>query len=257
MQLAALLAALLVSYCAAQGQACEADGARGTCININTQNCAGEIVPNDVCPGPNNIECCLTNFGSCNVNGQEGICIPTSECDGTPNSGDYCPGPDNIQCCLNGSGSWNVSDVAAVSAAWLANGIKYNWTPNVRQYINYGPGLYRSDCSGFVSAAWNFPPPGAITADFPCYDIDASELRPGDALIVPGDHVALFWGWVGSNPLVIEECGSYADCCGNQATCPGKCGSENDCDDYCPGCPIQKRTWNGLQGFQPCRRNGW
>ncbi len=46
-------------------------------------------------------------------------------------------------------------------------------------------------------------------------------IQPGDALLDAGEHVALFWGWAApGQPYVIEECGSFADCCGSQATCP-------------------------------------
>jgi hypothetical protein len=77
------------------------------------------------------------------------------------------------------------------------------------------------DCSGFVSAAWNVPPPGAVTYDnFPCYQIDASELRTCDALLNPAEHVALFIGWDNGQPLVMEECGHVPECCGSEATCP-------------------------------------
>lgn len=48
--------------------------------------------------------------------------------------------------------------------------------------------LYRSDCSGFVSYAWNLPAPGLTTIGFAPYDDSASvvinihDLAPGDAL---------------------------------------------------------------------------
>lgn len=125
---------------------------------------------------------------------------------------------------------------------------------------HFGPWPYRSDCSGFVSAAWNEPPPGAVTQDFPCYQIDASDLQLGDALLNPSEHVAMFVGWDDNgNPTVVEECGHTPDCCGGDATCPGSCGaSSSDCDEYCPGCPIQLRSWPEIYpGFYPCRRNGW
>jgi hypothetical protein len=40
-----------------------ASGGSGSCIDVNTQSCPGELVVG-LCPGPNNIECCLTNFGA-------------------------------------------------------------------------------------------------------------------------------------------------------------------------------------------------
>jgi hypothetical protein len=66
------------------------------------------------------------------------------------------------------------------------------------------------DCSGFVSAAWDESDAGGgfVTSDFPCYQIDASQLQMGDALLNPSEHVAMFMGWdANHNPIVVEECG--------------------------------------------------
>ena len=74
-----------------------------------------------------------------------------------------------------------------------------------------GARSYRSDCSGFVSASWNVPPPGAVTQSFPAYAIAESDLQRGDALLMASDHVALFWGWAApGQPIVVEECGAWA-----------------------------------------------
>jgi hypothetical protein len=60
---------------------------------------------------------------------------------------------------------------------------------------------YRSDCSGFVSWAWNLPPPGRTTGDFAPFQTDithailATDLRPGDA-VNNDTHIALFKEWV-------------------------------------------------------------
>jgi len=244
-------------------QSCSGDGGTGTCVDTNSNPCTNGVLVPDQCPGPNNIVCCVTNWGSCNVNGQQGTCEMNTACGGTVVPG-YCPGPNNVECCLSSGPTpgWNRTMCEKVASLWNWFHIQYNWSPTTDQFVLSGPGLYRSDCSGFVSAAWNFPPPGYVVDDMPCYPISASQLSRCDALQHMGQggdgHIALFWGWDGSNPIVMEECGHFSDCCGNQATCPGSCGSSTSCNEYCPGCPIQLRSWSGgLQGFQPVRRNGW
>jgi MYXO-CTERM domain-containing protein len=77
---------------------------------------------------------------------------------------------------------------------------------------------YRSDCSGFVSWAWGLPAPGNTTDEFApadtsvSYVIQGSDLQPGDALNIPGDHIVLFVSWVtvGSEANFYEEPGCGA-----------------------------------------------
>jgi len=202
----------------------------------------------------------------CSVPGVgSGTCESTSsKCDGHFYAG-HCPGPSNIQCCVKGNaggGNWTREECMKVAKAWHNNKIRYSWSPTTKQHVKFGKGLYRSDCSGFVTAAWNFDPPGAVVDTMPGYNIDAKELKTCDALKHEGTggngHVALFVEWKGNNPVVVEECGHTSECCEGEATCPGKCGSASKCDEYCPGCPIQWREWSdGLRGFQPIRRKGW
>jgi MYXO-CTERM domain-containing protein len=75
---------------------------------------------------------------------------------------------------------------------------------------------YRSDCSGFVSWAWDLPAPGRVTGEFAPYETDittviqASDLRPGDAANRnSGGHIVLFekWTTVGSEAMFMEEPG--------------------------------------------------
>jgi len=60
---------------------------------------------------------------------------------------------------------------------------------------------YRSDCSGFVSWAWNLPPPGRVTGTFAPFNtevthvIAAADLMPGDA-VNNDHHMMLFETWV-------------------------------------------------------------
>jgi len=238
-------------------QSCNADGLSGSCVDVNTQKCSG-ILLQGFCAGPDNVQCCVTDLPACNTPSGSGTCTLTSSCSGTSVPG-YCPGPDTVECCVAGGGGWSRTDALNVAAAWVKAGVLYSWSETTLQWVSSGQGPYRSDCSGFVSACWNEPPPGYVTQSFPCYQIDASDLQPGDALLDPAEHVALFIGWHASGqPIVIEECGHVPACCGSQATCPGACGSYTDCNEYCPGCPIQVHTWPEIySGFYPCRRNGW
>lgn len=79
---------------------------------------------------------------------------------------------------------------AQVAKAWLAKKVKYNWGRT-------GPGGFRADCSGFVSAAWGYTPPGYVVNTMPGKKIAASELKMCDALKWAGTgasgHIALFW----------------------------------------------------------------
>jgi hypothetical protein len=106
-------------------------------------------------------------------------------------------------------------EVIARAQAWVDDQVLYSQTPWYTDPRS-GTCCYRSDCSGLVSAAWDLPPPGHTTYSFAggpwddgvSYQIDPSELKPGDALNYPGDfsegtgHIMLyvsgdFWsGWV-------------------------------------------------------------
>jgi MYXO-CTERM domain-containing protein len=78
---------------------------------------------------------------------------------------------------------------------------------------------YRSDCSGFVSWAWGLPAPGNTTSTFApadtsvSYVINGSDLQPGDALNIPGDHIVLFVSWItpGAEANFYEEPGCSAN----------------------------------------------
>lgn len=73
---------------------------------------------------------------------------------------------------------------------------------------------YRSDCSGFVSWAWDLPAPGRTTGDLApfvtdiTHAIDGMDLRAGDALN-NDEHVILFEAWtvVGQTATFAEEPG--------------------------------------------------
>lgn len=261
---------LLVPLCGALERSSDAqcktpDGGFGTCVNTTTQPCYAGLVYDSGCEA--GLSCCATSWGPCKDSNGTGTCMLIRACPGINMRGD-CTGPDSVQCCTNAAppppppSGWTREDCFKVAAAWTVGQVLYNWSPAAKQFVTYGQGPYRSDCSGFVSAAWDIGPPGATTAIMLpnyAYRIDASELTMCDALLDPQDHVALFMGWNKTMvPIVTEECGHSPDCCGSQATCPGACGTADDCNEYCPGCPVQTDAWtDGLRGFIPIRRLGW
>jgi hypothetical protein len=94
---------------------------------------------------------------------------------------------------------------------------------------------YRSDCSGFVSWAWQLPAPGLVTDEFAPFDttdsttIDCTAMQPGDAANRNSvGHIVIFKQWVtpGSEAVFIEEpgCSSsmpYAHEFTSTVTCSG------------------------------------
>jgi hypothetical protein len=89
------IALVSVGIAAARAQSCSGDGGSGTCIDKTKQKCVnGELVAGQ-CPGGNNIECCVTNWGSC----PGGTCqMTTKGCSGHYVAGE-CPGPADVECC--------------------------------------------------------------------------------------------------------------------------------------------------------------
>ncbi|GAM27165.1 hypothetical protein SAMD00019534_103400 [Acytostelium subglobosum LB1] len=92
------------------GSCTSTNGQRGTCKDVS--QCGGWSDPADLCPGGDNIQCCVAgpapttappNYGSCtSTNGQRGTCKDVSQCSGWSDPADLCPGGDNIQCCVAG-----------------------------------------------------------------------------------------------------------------------------------------------------------
>jgi hypothetical protein len=66
------------------------------------------------------------------------------------------------------------------------------------------PSWWRTDCSGFVSEAWDLSASystgsfghGGADRDLVWTERAWSTLEPGDAIVLPGDHVMLFTGWL-------------------------------------------------------------
>jgi hypothetical protein len=137
---------------------------------------------------------------------------------------------------------WQRPDCEKVAAAWLKHKPMFSFTPRAKQYIKSGKGKYRTDCSGFVSAAWNVAPPGWVTWTFKYKKVARKNLQRCDALLCVGckykgqtiNHAALFWGWhKDGSPVVVEE--------------------------YTHGKHIERRKWHNSWAtvFKPIRRKEW
>jgi hypothetical protein len=68
---------------------------------------------------------------------------------------------------------------------------------------------YRQDCSGMVSMSWKTSTAGGghTTRNMLdiCHKITRSELKKGDALLKPGEHVLLFDCWVDSDHFMVRK----------------------------------------------------
>lgn len=60
---------------------------------------------------------------------------------------------------------------------------------------------YRTDCSGYVSMAWELSKPGLTTQTMHtvAHNISKSQLEKGDALNCDSEHIVLFGGWSDSS----------------------------------------------------------
>ena len=85
---------MVFSFCLAIP--CTANGMSGTCIAKSS--CNGRSVAGR-CPGPANIQCCISTDTPCVAYGKAGVCQDKSTCTGNTYSG-FCPGAANIQCCV-------------------------------------------------------------------------------------------------------------------------------------------------------------
>lgn len=69
---------------------------------------------------------------------------------------------------------------------------------------------YRTDCSGFVSMAWELSKPGLTTYTMHtvAHNISKDSLQVGDALNCDSEHIVLFAGWSDSSKthyIAMEE----------------------------------------------------
>jgi hypothetical protein len=134
-----------------------------------------------------------------------------------------------------GGGGWNRAKCEQVIESWLKHKIIYQQRPTTKQFVTSGKGLFRSDCSGFVSAAWNLAPPGLTTYSFINWPkFKHYNLQRCDGLVRQG-HVALFWDWDKyGQAIVIEE--------------------------YNWNLPATKRVWDNFKlmlDFKPIKPRGW
>ncbi|TDB37967.1 MAG: cell wall-binding repeat-containing protein [Actinobacteria bacterium] len=92
--------------------------------------------------------------------------------------------------------------VMARAQRWVDLAIPYSQTTYRDldgKVVSYGSG-YRTDCSGFVSMAWNTFKPGYSTRTLnqTATRITKEALQPGDALVAYNYHAVIFGGW--ANP---------------------------------------------------------
>ena len=83
---------------------CSFGGYAGVCQDTTIHSCAGSY-KSGLCPGGNNIKCCLPTlpsspWGTCSSGGKTGVCQDTSNSCSTGYKSGLCPGGNNIKCCL-------------------------------------------------------------------------------------------------------------------------------------------------------------
>lgn len=77
-----------------------------------------------------------------------------------------------------------------------------NWVDKKVPYNQGGTyDRYRTDCSGFVSMAWQLSKPGLTTYTMHTVanNIGKDSLQPGDAMNCDSRHILLFAGWSDSS----------------------------------------------------------
>jgi hypothetical protein len=95
----------------------------------------------------------------------------------------------------------------ARSSTWVQERVPYSQAACHRNQY----GSYRTDCSGYLSMIWDLRISYTTdTLDQVSHPIARSDLRPGDALLDAGSHVAMFIGWADvakTQPRVREQAG--------------------------------------------------
>ncbi|MFI6497873.1 FG-GAP repeat domain-containing protein [Nonomuraea typhae] len=99
------------------------------------------------------------------------------------------------------------SETLVRSRTWIDERVPYSQSAcHQNQY-----GDYRTDCSGYLSMIWGLRHSyTTATLDQVSHQIARADLRLGDALNRPGEHVALFIGWADAartKPIVREQAG--------------------------------------------------
>lgn len=172
---------------------CSVSGITGVCVSISAGCCSGAVTSN-LCPGDSDIRCCTNN--PCSTPSGSGHCMQTSHCssDGGKSVAGYCTGPSDLQCCVKGtSGGISRDEIINRAQDWVNRRVPYSQSATTDGY--------RQDCSGMVSMAWKSSKPGHTTYNMQeiCTKISKSDLKRGDAILLPSDHVVLFDKWLDSN----------------------------------------------------------
>ncbi|MGH3662854.1 MAG: hypothetical protein ACRDT8_14445 [Micromonosporaceae bacterium] len=95
-------------------------------------------------------------------------------------------------------GSIHRSEVIERAWTWVRRGIQYSQSGVARDAERHH--VYRRDCSGYVSMAWHIKPTGLSapwTGSLPNRSTAKSKanLKRGDILLDPGNHVVIFHKW--------------------------------------------------------------
>lgn len=105
---------------------------------------------------------------------------------------------ENLQCIAR-------STIIARGQSWVDKHVPYSQS---KTYDGY-----RTDCSGFVSMAWQLSKPGLTTSTMRSVagNIGKDQLQPGDAINCDSKHIVLFAGWTNSSKthyIAMEEANS-------------------------------------------------
>ena len=194
---------------------CSVEGNQGVCNSISSGCCSGGKIYDNLCPGDNDIKCCVAPI--CQTSVGSGQCIQTSLCSskGGKSVPGACSGPDDLQCCVNVTpethcgtpyGDGTCMDTSLCTGNSISgycpgadnikcclqgggDGISRNtimsraqvWVDEAVPYsqTDYHDG-YRQDCSGYVSYCWETGV-SYVTQQFPniCTQISKEELKLG------------------------------------------------------------------------------
>ena len=103
------------------------------------------------------------------------------------------PGPTDGGA-VDTSGSITRDQVIARAVSWVLQGVPYSQT----SWWTDSNGVYRQDCSGYVSMAWNLNQRSNYwTGNLATvsHRIATKSLKMGDILLLPRSHVVIFAGW--------------------------------------------------------------
>lgn len=204
------LLVLVFTLCYAFAQDCDpGNGCTAASCEDTGGACFGEFFPG-FCPGPSNIQCCCTHWGTCQAEGKTGNCILGIFCPaGSHDVSGVCPGDNNVVCCVSDGPpppappGPNRKDIIARAQTWVDQGIPYCQCPgNPPDCCGKCPycDTYRCDCSGYVTFCLQGTP-GWNTNKL-CdnsQQISPGDMQPGDMVLDCNEHVILFAGWANND----------------------------------------------------------